>query len=115
MSDLDPERIRAALLAAKQSCDDALRLLPAPPAPESHPEREKQFMRVSAYAKSRGYIPGTISDWCKLGLPHIGQGQARRIRVREADDWIAAGGAKAAAAKAGALAFRKERAEAANG
>lgn len=58
---------------------------------------EPNRMKVSAYARSRGYAARTVSRYCQLGMPSVGRGKARRVLVHEADEWIASGGAAAAA------------------
>lgn len=57
-----------------------------------------RFMKLSAFASSRNFSSRTIRDYCDLGMPHQGEGRARRILVAEADAWIDAGGPRKARA-----------------
>jgi hypothetical protein len=53
------------------------------------------------YARARGYSPSTVTKWANLDMPHTGNGKARRVKVREADAWIADDGPRKAARRAG--------------
>ena len=66
-------------------------------------------MSVPRYAAARGYDASSVRRWCEAGMPHLGDGRARRIYVLDADAWIKAGGPKAAAARAGEAASQKKR------
>jgi hypothetical protein len=97
---LTPE-VRAELQAMRDRLDQLLGM-PEPanqPAPPIQDERVR--MPVCDFARARGYHPDTITKWANLGMPHVGQGKARRILVREADAWIASGGPQNAAKKSG--------------
>jgi hypothetical protein len=98
MSGIDVSTLRAELYRA---VDDALaralgenQLRGIEAAPQAG---ELTRMKVSAYARSRGYAARTVSRYCQLGMPSVGRGKARRVLVHEADQWIASGGAAAAA------------------
>lgn len=78
------------------------------PTPAPVPIDEVRWMRISEFARTHRYSPKTISQWCRLGMPHIGQGHHCRINVRDAEKWIADGGATRAAGAMGKLAHRKE-------
>jgi hypothetical protein len=100
--------LRQQLLTAKVALESALECLPsssehAKTAPRA--EAEPAMMKVCDYATARGYAPRTVSRWANLGMPHQGKGKARRIKVREADVWIAEGGPEKAARLAGQRAY----------
>lgn len=101
---------RATLLAMKAQIDAMLGGTEEPAAPP--PPAEPKRMRVSTFARARGYAARTITDWCNAGMPHVGKGAARRVLVAEADRWIADDG-PARAAEAARLAGRQAAARAA--
>jgi len=51
------------------------------------------FMKIGAYAKSRGYSRSTIQEYLNAGMPHVGGRGGRRVDVRAADEWIKMGAA----------------------
>ncbi len=85
--------IRDELLDLRERIDGIIRELP--PA-ESRPEQASRYMKIPAYAESRGLSPRTIRDYCELGMPHEGEGHSRRVIVAEATAWIANGGPRKA-------------------
>jgi len=95
---LDVAALRGALHGLVDQFVDNLIARATAPEP---PEHERIYMNVTDYARARGYSPGAITKWANLGMPHLGEGKARRIRVRQADVWISDGGPSKAARKAG--------------
>ena len=95
---------RATLLQMRAQLDELLGETPPAPAPAA----QAAWMRISEFAKTHRYSPKTVSQWCKLGMPHIGKGHHCRIDVRAAEKWIADGGATKAATTMGRVAHRKE-------
>jgi hypothetical protein len=75
--------------------DDA----PAAPAPPAAvPARaESVWMRMKQFATAFSYSPKAVSQWCKLGMPHIGKGHYCRIDVPAAKTWLQEGGPTRAA------------------
>jgi hypothetical protein len=101
---------RAALVQLRDQVNaqiDAL-LDDAPAAPEAPAQATKphsivaDWMRMKNFAAAFGYSPKTISQWCKLGMPHIGKGHYCRIDVRAAKKWLEEGGPTRAARLMGA-------------
>jgi hypothetical protein len=95
---------RTKLLQLRAQIDDLLGAgEPAPP----HPV-EVLWMRISEFARAHRYSAKTISQWCRLGMPHIGQGHHCRINVRAAEKWIAEGGATRVAKIMGRVAHTRQ-------
>lgn len=99
--------LRKRLLAIRADADALLAEL-GPVEPPAAPEPPR-FQTPAKYARERGYSGKTVARWLKLGLPKIGSGRQTRVRVAEADAWLAAGGPEAAARMAGAIAARGGR------
>jgi len=59
-------------------------------APASQPQR--QWMRISEFARAHGYAQRTVASWVKLGMPHVGTGRHCRIQVAAAEQWLRDGG-----------------------
>jgi hypothetical protein len=91
---------RAALVQLREQVNaqiDAL-LDDAPAAPAAVSVRaESVWMRMKHFATAFGYSPKAVSQWCKLGMPHIGKGHYCRIDVRAAKTWLQEGGPTKAA------------------
>jgi hypothetical protein len=91
---------RAALVQLREQVNaqiDAL-LDDAPAPPAAVPARaESVWMRIKHFATAFGYSPKAVSQWCKLGMPHIGKGHYCRIDVRAAKTWLLEGGPTKAA------------------
>lgn len=85
--------LREELVAIRSRIDALLKELP-----EQQPVRavERRYMKVGDFAALRGYSARTIRDWCDLGMPHSGEGSARRVHVAEAILWIESGEPKRA-------------------
>jgi hypothetical protein len=81
---------RATLLRLRQELDALLEETPAGTAPAA--ADEVRWMRIKQFAQEHSYSSRTISQWLKLGMPHIGRGHHRRIDVKAAEKWIAEGG-----------------------
>ena len=60
-------------------------------------QAEAVWMRMKQFATAFGYSPKAVSQWCKLGMPHIGKGHYCRIDVRAAKTWLQEGGPTKAA------------------
>ena len=58
---------------------------------------ESVWMRMKQFATAFGYSPKAVSQWCKLGMPHIGKAHYCRIDVRAAKTWLQEGGPTKAA------------------
>lgn len=86
--------IRATLLQLRAEIDAALAELPA----ESPQLASARFMKVADFAAAHNYSTRTVRDYCELGMPHQGEGRARRVLVAEAETWIASGGPRKARA-----------------
>lgn len=97
---------RAVLLQMRAQLDELISETPTTPA--RAPADEVRWMRISEFARTHRYSPKTVSQWCRLGMPHIGKGHHCRIDVRAAEKWIADGGAARAAATMGRVAHMKE-------
>lgn len=90
---------RDRLLSMRAEIDALLAELPdGASAPTPAAAAAQRFMKLPAFAASRSLSSRTIRDYCDLGMPHQGEGRARRILVAEADAWIAAGGPRKARA-----------------
>jgi hypothetical protein len=93
---------RAALVQLREQVNaqiDAL-LEDAPEPPASSAERlraELVWMKIKQFATAFGYSSKAVSQWCKLGMPHIGKGHYCRIDVRAAKKWLEEGGPTKAA------------------
>ena len=88
---------RAALVQLRDQVnaqfDALLDEAPDAPAPPTKPRSTvADWMRMKNFAAAFGYSPKTISQWCKLGMPHIGKGHYCRIDVRAAKKWLEEGG-----------------------
>jgi len=95
---VSPATIVARLVAMRAELDD---LIARATQPEEKPvERLPPRVSPRAYARARGYTDGTVRRWCAAGMPHVGEGRARRVVVAEADAWIAAGGPQRASERA---------------
>jgi hypothetical protein len=79
--------IRDELLELRARIDRLLEEVPAAPA-LAVVSTAQRYMKVPAYAKSRGLSARTIRDYCDLGMPHEGRTHNRRVLVAEADQWI---------------------------
>lgn len=97
---------RATLLQMRAQLDELLGETTTPALAPAAPQAA--WMRISEFAKTHRYSPKTVSQWCKLGMPHIGKGHHCRIDVRAAEKWIADGGATKAATTMGRIANMKE-------
>ena len=64
-----------------------------PAQPQPPPPSEPLFMKVSAYAKTRGFARSTIQEYLDAGLPCVAGRGGRRVDVRAADAWIRMGAA----------------------
>jgi hypothetical protein len=70
---------------------------------------ERKYMTMAAWGQRHGKSVSTVKHWRRLGLPTNGiEGHGVRVKVREADDWVDAGGPKLALAAAGAKHARRE-------
>lgn len=58
---------------------------------------ESVWMRIKHFATAFSYSSKAVSQWCKLGMPHIGKGHYCRIDVRAAKTWLQEGGPTKAA------------------
>lgn len=88
---------------------DAL-LEDAPEPSASSDERlraELAWMKMKEFATAFGYSTKAVSQWCKLGMPHIGKGHYCRIDVRAAKKWLEEGGPTQAAMLLGKNAHRR--------
>jgi hypothetical protein len=85
--------IRARLLALRAELDDLLAEAGAEPTVAS-----ARFMKIPDFAEANGYSARTVRDYCDLGMPHRGEGRARRVLVQEAIAWIDDGGPRKARA-----------------
>ena len=94
---------RAALLQVRERIDEMLAYT-SPSAPAVEPT----WMRISQFARTHHYSAKTVSQWCRLGMPHIGSGHHCRIDVRAAQKWIAEDGPRNAAMRLGMLAHTRE-------
>lgn len=54
---------------------------------------EPQFMKVSAFAKSRGFARSTVQGYLKAGMPSIAMRGGKRVDAKAADEWIRLGAA----------------------
>jgi hypothetical protein len=95
---------RAVLLQMRAQLDELI----GETTPAVAPVTEATWMRISEFARTHRYSPKTVSQWCRLGMPHIGKGHHCRVDVRAAEKWIADGGATRAAATMGRIAHMKE-------
>jgi hypothetical protein len=96
---------RAALLSVRAQIDQLLGEAPPQVARDAN---TRSWMRISEFARAHRYSARTISQWCRLGMPHIGKGHHCRIDVRAAEAWIAAGGPRTAAMRMGMTAHARE-------
>lgn len=71
----------------------------ATPPPKQQP-REPRFLPLTHYAKSRGYSASTVRSWVSMGLPVVRAGRGVRVDTAQADEWLRAGGAAGAGARA---------------
>lgn len=99
-------RIRTELLAIRAQLDHALESLDKE---SDEPDTsERLVMSAEEYAAHQRCSTETIRRYAKVGLPHSRLGGGRlRISVKDADEWIRAGGAKRAAERDGAQHARK--------
>lgn len=73
---------------------------------------ERLYMKFTDYAVRHGVGLSTVKSWRRLGLPTNGvRGRGVRIKVKEADAWVEAGGPRLAFFEAGARDARKGRAQ----
>ena len=70
-----------------------LRSLLGSPASLAPPAGEPRFMKVSAYAKSRGLARSTVQEHLKKGMPCVVLPGGRRVEPAKADEWLRLGGA----------------------
>ena len=90
---------RATLLRVRERIEEMLSAVP-PSRPAAAVARgARDWMRICEFARTHHYSTKTVSQWCKLGMPHIGNGHYTRIDVREAEKWIADDGPTKAAMK----------------
>jgi hypothetical protein len=98
---------RAKLLEMRAQIDQMLGSeLDAPPV--SQPSPSRAWMRMSEFARTHHYSAKTVSQWVRLGMPHIGKRHHCRVNVRAAETWIAEDGPTKAAKAMGMLAHAKE-------
>ena len=93
---------RDTLLRLRQELDALLEETPEGTEPAA--ADEILWMRINQFAKTHHYSSKTISQWVKLGMPHIGRGHYCRINVKAAEKWITEGGPTKAAMSLGMMA-----------
>lgn len=54
---------------------------------------EPRWMKISDFAKRRGFARSTVQAWIADGMPATPMGRGYRVDARAADAWIEAGGA----------------------
>ncbi|UQA60420.1 helix-turn-helix domain-containing protein [Polyangium aurulentum] len=54
----------------------------------------ERYAKLREFARERHYGASTVRRWIKEGMPHIGSGRSLRIKVPEAEAWLAARGAR---------------------
>lgn len=59
-------------------------------------DRSPRWMKVSEYAKTRGFSRSTVQAWIADGMPATAMGRGYRVDVAAADAWLEHGGARRA-------------------
>lgn len=102
MAPFNVEAIRAELLHIRSRCDSALASLPSSsPSAANDAPHVPVFMTSTEFASYRRCSAKTVSRYCAAGMPHSGEGHARRIPTKEAVAWLEDGGPQKAASLAG--------------
>ena len=99
---------RAKLLQMRAQIEEMLDETANESSKKASPREALTWMRISEFARTHRYSTKTVSQWCRLGMPHIGKGHYCRIDVRAAEAWLAADGPKRAAMNMGRLAHAKK-------
>ena len=54
----------------------------------------ERYAKLRDFARERHYGVSTVRRWVEQGMPHIGKGRSLRIKVPEAEAWLAARGTR---------------------
>jgi len=79
------------------------------------PSTGPSHMTAGEYAARIGVSVRTTRSWIAAGMPSVRAGRVRRIIVADADRWLADGGARGSAARAGRAAARRAAMRAVDG